>query len=1172
MALVADKLSEALSRVLRLDAKAKVAPGQIGLDLGGGSKGPGGGEPCGRSWIDPNKECRKEGGSQGEGGEPAAKGYRPTPQVKAAVAVKPLQFAAGGDSAYDPAEEKKKAAGGLNYFRGRAGRHTSYNYQFRDRQAAEHWWAHDNASSDADLDAGPYDRRRKEWQEAYKVSYGDHRNLLRDAGDRQLLETIESYAAAGKATSRGVVTDVRIGGNKHSRGIREAAAKPAAPVLTNPGREDPGLATKPKQQGLSSQDVTTSAQQSIFARQQQSAAAAAGDQRGAAAWKQQGRKVEQGRLQTAMKRTNQSQVSLFGVTEYDETMPLFRPRRDSADPVAQLLAQILGEQLPGAQVLDWGRHPKGVTGGRVASAGLVYRFRCDAQTIGYRPGWDGISEQQWEERSEGFLLARDPAARMDFKRLKFEQQSSKRKCVKGYGCGSSCIAMQKECRVNPSNAISKARLQQLQTLAKEGNAAAGQAASRVQQQRDEKAGQLREGRQVDQLKKLMADPRVAEMIRTGKVPEAQGGPPKPGDVRNVTPDGIEVDAERFQYKIGASATGEVGSLSGVQKWDPNLAGVISVWQDPEDGQTYVINGHNRLALARRLGAEEITVRYLDAGNAQEARAIGAMQNIAEGAGKETDAAKFFRDSGITSMEEVQARGLPLNSGKAERGLALAQLPDEMFQDVIQGDLRVRRAAVIGGSGLDQDKQREVYKVLKQRPSMTDETLSEYVEHLAVSQRQTQTEINLFGSSTKSVDTGLARAELSNSLKKSLSREARLLGAVSKNSQAVELLEQRGGNVINVLQSKQEAAEASTVLRAFNQMKSGGGVGRALDQAATKVTAGESKAKVQRELREAVISAMERELEELGLRKPAPRNEVPTANLFDSADSIEVAVGRLDALLTRLGTRVKQSPGQMGLDLADGKGSGQPCGNSHISADYVCRKGSDLPMELEKSLKREVPPGAASLIKDTPEGKRGREHYTRSGEKAGYEFWLNHQGEISMNAAQQEKLYGELKAAGWKVFTYQSGIHKGKRHAEKERPLPGGRGLIHDQVVMAGDKVRLLRAHMFRSAAMPYLAKDVEKIGELGEVKGTGKREFFRVKGSEQFVSRSRSPGFQAASELKGPEAVQAAWKAAQRETVERYQFGQNITTTRTPGMKVRRPLTLDSLEARLDAMEALCRG
>lgn len=853
-------ISEALSRLERLDAKVKAAPGQMGLDLGGSSSGQG--QKCGSGWISRDKECHKQSGSdQAVVNVPMAGARGKALDRDITNAVQQIKTA-------QRAESKALAA------RARG----------REKVVKD---LMERLGNDLAKEMKKRDRFKD-------VPIAEIRASLKDIARR---DPVKFEAMALKDLGR-------------------------QPVLTNPGRQDPALAPKAKPQGLNAQDVITTTQQAAFARQQQQAAAAAGDRRGAEAWKQESRKVEQQRLQGAINRTQQSQSSLFGVTEYDETMPLFN-RRDSVDPVALLLGQILAEQLPGAQVLDWDRHPKGITAGRVASEGLVYRFRCDSASVGYRPAWEGIDERQWELRSEGFLLARDPSMRMDFrgKGLKFEQQRSKRQCSKGYGCGSACISLNKECRVNPKTAISKARLRQLQALAQEGDATAAALAQELQMQRDAKAKGLQEGRQTDRLKKMLEDPRVAEMVRTGKVPAAEGaaasGAPKPGEVRNVKPDEIEVDPDRFQYKMAASKTGEVGSLSGVQRWDPNLAGVVSVWQDPADGKTYVINGHNRLALAKRLGAEEVTVRYLKAGSAKEARAIGAMQNIAEGAGTEVDAAKFFRDTGLKTVEQVQARGLPLKSGKAEKGLALAQLPDEMFQDVVQGNLRIRRAAVIGGSGLDQDKQREVYKVLKARPSMTDETLQEYVEHLAVSARQTQTEINLFGTGKKSVDTGLARAELSNGLKKALSKEARLLGAVSKNSQAVELLERKGGNVINVEQSQQQAQEASSVLRVFNQLKSSGAVGSALDQAAARFTAGEGKAKVQRELREQVIRAMEQELQELGLRKDPPNNEAPTMNMFDAADRFDGLMARIDALRRKCQT-------------------GYACGSSCISADKECR--------------------------------------------------------------------------------------------------------------------------------------------------------------------------------------------------------------------------------------------
>jgi hypothetical protein len=63
MAEVVDRIDALLERLERLDARRRESPGQLGLDLTGGSKGPGGGEPCGNSWISPDKECHKNGGT-----------------------------------------------------------------------------------------------------------------------------------------------------------------------------------------------------------------------------------------------------------------------------------------------------------------------------------------------------------------------------------------------------------------------------------------------------------------------------------------------------------------------------------------------------------------------------------------------------------------------------------------------------------------------------------------------------------------------------------------------------------------------------------------------------------------------------------------------------------------------------------------------------------------------------------------------------------------------------------------------------------------------------------------------------------------------------------------------------------------------------------------------------
>jgi len=294
--------------------------------------------------------------------------------------------------------------------------------------------------------------------------------------------------------------------------------------------------------------------------------------------------------------------------------------------------------------------------------------------------------------------------------------------------------------------------------------------------------------------------------------------------------------------------------------------VMSVWKDPGDGKVYVINGHNRLALANRLGAEAVTVRFLNAATATEARAIGALQNIAEGAGSPMDAAKFFRDTGIKSQQDVEARGLPLGSGQASKGLSLSKLPGDVFNAVVRGDLTVNRGAIIGGSGLNEAKQREVFKLIGSRKAITDQTLQELVEHAAASVQRTQTTMSLFGETEEAKDNLITRAKLSASLKAKIAREKRLFSTVSK-AKAASSLTEKGGNVINQEQSAKVAGEASEALGVFERLKSSTGpISSALNRAADRVEAGEAEATVRKELERDVFEAVQAELEAVGLRK------------------------------------------------------------------------------------------------------------------------------------------------------------------------------------------------------------------------------------------------------------------------------------------------------------------
>ena len=94
---------------------------------------------------------------------------------------------------------------------------------------------------------------------------------------------------------------------------------------------------------------------------------------------------------------------------------------------------------------------------------------------------------------------------------------------------------------------------------------------------------------------------------------------------------LQVDPKRFQYKTNVGEGGVSNLLKG-KKYNPDLAGIIQVWKDPANGKTYVVNGHHRFDLAKETGQSDILARHINAENEGQARAIGALTNIAEGRG------------------------------------------------------------------------------------------------------------------------------------------------------------------------------------------------------------------------------------------------------------------------------------------------------------------------------------------------------------------------------------------------------------------------------------------------------------------------------------------------------------------------------------------------------------
>jgi hypothetical protein len=209
--------------------------------------------------------------------------------------------------------------------------------------------------------------------------------------------------------------------------------------------------------------------------------------------------------------------------------------------------------------------------------------------------------------------------------------------------------------------------------------------------------------QSEAAKEQVTAPEVA-VVPQGQLPGMNQ--PAYSQVATIETSLVAAAPKTFQYKAeGQTATGRSGSLAEENVYDPRYGGVISVWKDTQGelgapGQVYVVNGHNRLELANRSGFPVINVQYIDAPTAAEARMTGALQNIKDDKGTAIDAAKIFRDTGM-SVEDLRLQNVNLNGKLASEGVALSRLPQWLFDKTATGDLPTAKAVALGSaSGVD----------------------------------------------------------------------------------------------------------------------------------------------------------------------------------------------------------------------------------------------------------------------------------------------------------------------------------------------------------------------------------------------------------------------------------------------------------------------------------------
>ena len=339
-------------------------------------------------------------------------------------------------------------------------------------------------------------------------------------------------------------------------------------------------------------------------------------------------------------------------------------------------------------------------------------------------------------------------------------------------------------------------------------------------------------------------------------------------IERVAPETIREDPARFQYKaLVDPKTGESLALKDVREYVPERAGVLQVWEDTS-GQRWVVNGHHRLALAKRAKApavEAMVFREADGVTAEDARAIGALTNIAEGRGTAVDAGKAMRDLGLTP-EGLRAQGLSLKEPLIEQGMALSQLEPTVFGMVTRGEVEVAYAAEVGRAlPKDQPGQIAAIDLLRRelrRHHISQAAFREMLAEARDTPRTTESVATLFGA--EEVETSLLgeRAQVRAILRDMLSKDQRLFAYVLKPERAARLQEK--GAHLDIGQAEAARDAAGQLSEHFDTAtRYNAGVRQILNDAAQRVSKGERARSVAEDIYGAFRDAIEEDLGKTG---------------------------------------------------------------------------------------------------------------------------------------------------------------------------------------------------------------------------------------------------------------------------------------------------------------------
>ena len=354
-----------------------------------------------------------------------------------------------------------------------------------------------------------------------------------------------------------------------------------------------------------------------------------------------------------------------------------------------------------------------------------------------------------------------------------------------------------------------------------------------------------------------------------------------GESTIYKPEEIEFDAVNFQYKTDGDNRGVSNKLSDVQEWDNVAAGTILVFEfkpktkfdvndvinidangtkatikqkffinkalseniDDTDkyiiqlsngkqgtitltklkefnkGKKAIVDGHQRLGLAKRLSAQgkkidllSYTIREVDGVEPQEAMLRGLMINLMNNTGTAIDAAKILRSRFGVDFNKLK-KFLPGKTNLVKNTEGLRKLSDDAWGMVSNNKNLENLGARVGAIIEDETLHANIIKILKDKKFTSLAELEQTLRLTNTLPKTVTKQDTLFGTDFFAETLLVERSSLLNWAKKNINKRSAAFKTIVENDTTL----QKAGNKLNKLNNEEQRLIYEQVQERFEQV-------------------------------------------------------------------------------------------------------------------------------------------------------------------------------------------------------------------------------------------------------------------------------------------------------------------------------------------------------------------